>query len=165
MRATSVNLLRIAIPVAALLLLVRVTSAAGPPFPDPQLDRAVYDTAEVLSASTISEAEATIDAIELRTGAEVVVYTQIVEPGVSTEEAVAHAAALIDQWGIGRLGFDDGLVIFFDLHRGDTRHGQVQLYAAPGFEATYLSNSDRQRICSLIDRRRPSIGAVTVERT
>jgi len=146
MRATSVNLLRIAIPVAALLLLVRVTSAAGPPFPDPQLDRAVYDTAEVLSASTISEAEATIDAIELRTGAEVVVYTQIVEPGVSTEEAVAHAAALIDQWGIGRLGFDDGLVIFFDLHRGDTRHGQVQLYAGPGFEEAFLSNSERQQI-------------------
>ena len=25
-------------------------------------------------------------------------------------------------------------------------HGQVQLYAAPGFEATYLSNSERQAI-------------------
>jgi uncharacterized membrane protein YgcG len=52
---------------------------------------------------------------------------------------------LIDQWGIGRAGFDDGLVIFIDLEP-NLLHGQVQLYAAPGFEATYLSNSERQAI-------------------
>ena len=38
----------------------------------------------------------------------------------------------MDQWGVGRAGFDDGLVILFDLHEGDTCHGQVQLYAGPG---------------------------------
>ena len=56
----------------------------------------------------------------------------------------ARARALIDQWGVGRKGFDDGLAIFFDIDPSLV-HGQVQLYAAPGFEAAYLSNSERQR--------------------
>ena len=64
---------------------------------------------------------------------------------MTTEETEARARALIDQWGIGRPGFDDGMVVFFDIDPSG-QHGQVQLYAAPGFEATYLSNSDRQAI-------------------
>jgi uncharacterized membrane protein YgcG len=117
----------------------------GPPFPEPEVDRAVYDGAGILSPEAIVRAEATIDAIEARTGAEVVVYTQPVDYGVTTAETEARARALIDQWGVGRAGFDDGLAIFFDIDPSG-EHGQVQLYAAPGFEATYLSNSDRQRI-------------------
>jgi uncharacterized membrane protein YgcG len=146
MKASRVIVVRVAIALVALLLLGRVVSAAGPPFPDPVVDRAVYDTAEVLSPETIASAETTIDAIETRTGAEVVVYTQLVDPGVTTEETEAHAIALVDQWGIGRRGFDDGLVIFFDLHRGDAEHGQVQLYAGPGFQEAFLNNSERQQV-------------------
>ena len=63
----------------------------------------------------------------------------------TTEETEAKARALIDQWGIGRAGFNDGLVIFFDMDPS-LEHGQVQLYAAPGFEAAYLSNAERQAI-------------------
>ena len=48
----------------------------GPPFPEPVIDQAVYDYAGIFSAGAIANAEATIDAIEARTGAEVVVYTQ-----------------------------------------------------------------------------------------
>ena len=117
----------------------------GPPYPDPEIDRAVYDFAGILSPETIADAEATIDKIEARTGAEVVVYTEPADYGVSTEETEARARALIDQWGVGRAGFDDGLAIFFDIDPSK-EHGQVQLYGAPGFEATYLSNSDRQAI-------------------
>ena len=51
----------------------------------------------------------------------------------------------MDQWDVGRQGFDDGLVIFFDIDETG-RHGQVQLYAGPGFEAAFLSNSERQAI-------------------
>ncbi len=119
--------------------------APGPPFPDPETDRAVYDYAGILSPGEIVKAESTIDAIEARTGAEVVVYTQPVDYGVTNEETEARARALIDQWGIGRKGFDDGMVVFFDIDPSG-EHGQVQLYAAPGFEATYLSNEDRQKI-------------------
>ncbi|MBI3749173.1 MAG: DUF2207 domain-containing protein, partial [Chloroflexi bacterium] len=94
----------------------------------------------------ISSAEATIDAIEARTAAGIVVYTQ--DSGtydLTTDATRAKAAALIDQWGVGRAGFDDGLAIFFDLDP-TLRHGQVQLYAGPGFEAAYLSNEERQAI-------------------
>ena len=104
----------------------------GPPYPDPEVDRAVYDFAGVLTPETIADAEATIDKIEARTGAEVVVYTEPADYGVSTEETEARARALIDQWGVGRAGFDDGLAIFFDIDPSK-EHGQVQLYAAPRF--------------------------------
>ena len=130
-----------------------VTSAAspaapppGPPFPAPTDGRAVYDFAGVLSPEAISSAESTIDAIEARTAAEIVVYTQ--DSGtydLTTDETRAKAAALIDQWGVGRAGFDDGLAIFFDLDPS-LQHGQVQLYAGPGFEAAFLSNEERQAI-------------------
>ena len=117
----------------------------GPPFPDPIENQAVYDFAGILSSEAIVEAEATIDAIETRTGAEVVVFSQLVDYGVTTEETESRARALIDQWGIGRAGFDDGMVVFFDIDPS-LEHGQVQLYAARGFEATFLTNSERQSI-------------------
>ena len=49
----------------------------GPPFPDPVDGRAVYDNAGILSPDAIVRAESVIDGIEARTGAEVVVYTQL----------------------------------------------------------------------------------------
>lgn len=130
---------------ALLLFAPGAIRAAGPPFPDPIEGQAVYDEAGILSAGVIADAEAVIDAIEARTAAEVVVYTQLVDYGVTTDETVTHAAALIDQWGVGRAGFDDGLAVFFDIDPS-LEHGQVQLYAAPGFEATFLTNSERQSI-------------------
>jgi uncharacterized membrane protein YgcG len=117
---------------------------AGPPFPEPEIDRAVYDFAGVFSPETIASVEATIDRIEERTKAEVVVYTQVVD-FATTEETERRARALIDQWGVGRRGFDDGLAVFFDFEPGRSS-GQVQLYAAPGFAATFLTNSERQSI-------------------
>jgi uncharacterized membrane protein YgcG len=117
----------------------------GPPFPAPEVDRAVYDYAGILSPEAIAAAEATIDGIEARTGSEVVVYTQDSGTFPSTEETEAKARALMDQWGVGRKGFNDGLVIFFDM-QPNLEHGQVQLYAGPGFEAAFLSNEERQAI-------------------
>jgi len=133
---------------AAGLLLAGTASAApppGPPFPQPETDRAVYDYAGILSPGAITDAERVIDAIEARTGAEVVVYTQDSGGFPSTDETMVKARALMDQWGVGRKGFNDGLVIFFDM-QPNLQHGQVQLYAGPGFESTFLSNSERQAI-------------------
>jgi uncharacterized membrane protein YgcG len=120
--------------------------AAGPPFPDPVLDQAVYDQAGALREETRRQVEAAIDAIEQRTGAEVVVYTQLVPGWTSDADAENHAIALMDQWGIGRRGFDDGLVILYDLYEEDPCHGRVQLYAGPGYRATFLDNGERQAI-------------------
>jgi len=117
----------------------------GPPFPDPTSNVAVYDTASIFAPETIASAERTIDAIEARTGAEVVVYSQLVEDGRSTEDADRDARALMDEWGVGRKGFDDGLVILFDMYPG-REHGQVILYGGPGFRATFLDNKAKQQI-------------------
>ena len=61
----------------ATLVLTAVAAAAGPPFPDPIDTVAVYDTADALRGATEAAIEERIDAIEARTGAEVVVYTQV----------------------------------------------------------------------------------------
>ncbi|HYX10479.1 MAG TPA: TPM domain-containing protein, partial [Candidatus Acidoferrum sp.] len=136
-----------AVTAAALLVLAvaRVSIAAGPPYPDPIPGIHVYDTADALTGADIGAAEKQIQAIEARTGAQIVVYTQVKPESDTPEAAEADAAALGTQWGVGRKGFDDGLVILFDLEP-NLCHGQVQLYAAKGFAAAFLSNSDRQRI-------------------
>ena len=117
----------------------------GPPFPQPVVNQAVYDFAGLFSADSIVKAETAIDAIETRTGSEVVVYTQNSGRFPTTDETEVKARQLMDQWGIGRAGINDGLVILFDM-QPNLQHGQVQLYAGPGFEAAYLSNEERQAI-------------------
>ncbi len=117
----------------------------GPPYPTPVAGQHVYDTAGVLSVATVAEAERISAGIEARTGSQVVVYTQLKPESDTPAAAEADARALIDQWGIGRAGLDDGLVVLFDLDE-TLRHGQVQLYAGSGFAAAYLSPSQRQTI-------------------
>lgn len=118
---------------------------AGPPYPDPVDGRVVYDFADVFQPATEARASAIIAGIEERTGAEVVVYTQVKPETDTVAEAEADAIALIDQWGVGRQGFDDGLAILFDMDES-LCHGQVQLYAGPGYRAAFLSNEERQHI-------------------
>ena len=116
----------------------------GPPFPEPITSVAVYDYAAVISPEVIRRLDNSIDAIEERTGAEIVIYTQVKASANSPSATESDAIALIDQWGVGREGFDDGMAIFFNLT--DECHGQVQLYAAPGYRAAYLTNAERQAI-------------------
>jgi uncharacterized membrane protein YgcG len=141
-RSAAAALVALALPAAVALGADPVPP--GPPFPEPEIERAVYDHAGVFSAATIAEVEATIDAIEERTGAEVAVYTQV-KPGSDEASTERDAIALVDQWGIGRRGFDDGLAIFFNFEVS-LRTGQVQLYAGPGYRAAFLSNAERQAI-------------------
>ena len=129
-----------------LLALPSILSAAGPPYPDPVEGQVVYDFADVLAPATEVEATDTIEGIEARTGAEVVVYTQVKPSSDTPAKAEEDAIALMDQWGIGRAGFDDGLVILFDMDEQAGCHGQVQLYAGSGYRATFLSNEERQAI-------------------
>ncbi|MGH2356391.1 MAG: TPM domain-containing protein [Candidatus Limnocylindria bacterium] len=112
-------------------------SAAGPPFPDPVFDQAVYDEAELLSPTVEAALEERIDAIETRSGAEIVIYTEHYTD-LSGDENLSNAAALMDQWGIGRSGFDDGLVILIakDPDPGETI---VSTYAGAGFIGAYAN--------------------------
>jgi uncharacterized membrane protein YgcG len=139
---------RAGIPSLALALALLGASAlraAGPPFPDPIPGQWVYDEANVFRPATVATVQAQIQGIRDRTGAEVVVYSQVVGSFVDKATAESDARALMDQWGVGRRGFDDGLVILFDLDTSRI-HGQVQLYAGPGYAATFLSNGERQAI-------------------
>lgn len=119
--------------------------APGPPWPEPIDGVRVYDFADVLADDVVVAVGHTIADIDDRTGAQVVVYTQVKPESDTTAKAEQDAISLMDAWGIGRKGIDDGLLILFDLD--ETRcHGQVQLYAGPGYRASYLTNEDRQRI-------------------
>ena len=118
----------------------------GPPFPAPVDGRYVYDYGGILSPATEASAQKTIEGIRERTSAQVVVYTQASgESELTPSETLAKAKALLEQWGVGRRGFDDGLVIFVDLDES-LRHGQVQLFAGGGYQNAYLSESERQAI-------------------
>jgi len=119
--------------------------AAGPPFPAPVNGVVVYDYAGIFKPATEASLTSSINGIEDRTGAEIVVYTQLKPQSDTPELAEQDAIALIDQWGVGRKGFDDGLAILFDMDRTKC-HGQIQLYAGPGFRAAILSNEERQAI-------------------
>jgi uncharacterized membrane protein YgcG len=121
------------------------TPPAGPPYPDAVTGQRVYDYAGIFSPGAIAQAEQTILAIEQRTGAQVAVYTQVKPESNSLDRANQDALDLMNQWGVGRKGFDDGLVILFDM-QDNLRHGQVSLYAGSGFKATFLTDSDRQAI-------------------
>ena len=129
---------------ALLLLSAAGALAAGPPFPDPVEGQAVYDTAGILSAETEAELESIIDAAETRSGAEMVVYTQVT-PGISEDENLENARALVDQWGIGRSGFDDSLVLMIGMEQ-DLIHGKVSLFGGSGFNGAYASESELQEI-------------------
>jgi uncharacterized membrane protein YgcG len=128
----------------ALAAPVLAAPPAGPPFPDATPGQYVYDYAGIFSQSTTQTVQDMIVAINQRTSAGIVVYTQV-KPGVTTDETVQDANALIEQWGVGRKGFDDGLAILFNMDES-LCHGQVQLYAGPGYAAAFLSNSERQSI-------------------
>jgi uncharacterized membrane protein YgcG len=134
-----------AILVPQLAGIAQAAPPPGPPYPEPVTGQRVYDYAGIFSQGTITSAEATIRTIEERTGAQVAVYSQVKPESNTLDEANADALALMNQWGVGRKGFDDGLVILFDME--DNRiHGQCSLYAGSGFKATYLTDSQRQAI-------------------
>ena len=135
------------IAVLALTLVGVATALAshppGPPFHDPVPGQRVYDDAGDFLPATIVEAERIIKGVEERTGAQVAVLSQGLDHSPTYDEALGHAQALMREWGVGRKGFDDGLVILFDLD--PTRvHGQVILWAGDGYRSHFLSDAERQ---------------------
>jgi len=129
---------------ALLALTAGLALAAGPPFPNPVEGQAVYDTAELLSAEVEAQIDARIDAIEARTGAEIVVYTQDVSD-ISEDDNLASAKSLIDQWGIGRSGFDDGVVLMVGLDP-DPGESRVSLFGGAGFLGAYANEGALKEI-------------------
>jgi len=130
--------------VLGFVLATGVAAAAGPPYPNPVDGQRVYDTAGAFAPDTAERAERIIRAIETRTGAQIAVYTQV-KPGADRDATESDARALMDQWGVGRRGFDDGLVILFNLDQ-TLKHGQVNLYGGAGYNFAYQGVEERQSL-------------------
>lgn len=120
----------------------RSAPQAGPPYPERISGEVVYDLAGVLGPPTEATASQLILSVEELSGVQVVVYTQV-KPGATPNSTERDAAALMDQWGVGQSGADDGLAILFNLDE-TLCHGQVQLFGGPGYRANYLSDGERQ---------------------
>jgi uncharacterized membrane protein YgcG len=113
-------------------------------FPDPVPGKAVYDPAGAIDPDLEQAMEAQVDAIEARSGAELAIYVQV-DDAATADSNLASARALLDQWGVGRAGYDDGLVMLISFE-SNLRHGQAHYYAGAGFLRGYLSQSDLQSI-------------------
>jgi uncharacterized membrane protein YgcG len=134
----------------AVAVLVGAFALAGPVagivLPPSQPGVSVYDLAHAWQPSTVAQAQATADAIRARTQAEIAIVS--IPTGlssVSTDIAKTDALLIMNTWGVGRAGVNDGLVVLFDLD--DTlQHGQVYLYTGQGFRDLYLSDEEAQSI-------------------
>jgi uncharacterized membrane protein YgcG len=145
-------------PIVAIVLLVSVDfvvpwalsafGGSGTAFPPPTLDRSVYDPAGAVSPETETELEARIDAIENRSGAEMVIYVRVA-PDVTDDSNLADARGLMDKWGIGRRGFDDGFVILLSFFDSSFEHGSLSTYAGSGFKAVYFSEEPQTALRDL----------------
>jgi uncharacterized membrane protein YgcG len=102
----------------------------------------VYDFASIWSTDTKAAAQQVIDGIKARTGAEVAVVSwPSGESSVSTGGAAVDARLIMDTWGVGRAGVNDGLVVLFDMDTTN-RHGQVYLATGSGYRDQYLSDAE-----------------------
>lgn len=124
---------------------VNPLSAGAGRFPPPQEGRAVYDPAGAISPQIEAVLETQIDEIEARSGAELVVYARV-HPSATPESNLADARALIDQWGIGRAGYDDGFVILLSFTDTTFQHGELSTFAGGGFHAVYLPEEDQRAV-------------------
>jgi uncharacterized membrane protein YgcG len=129
---------------ALLALTPLLALAAGPPYPEPVEDQAVYDEAGMLDEASIAQIEGLIDAMEAEVGAEMVVYTEN-NPDISEDRNLENARALVDQWRIGRAGFDDGVVLMIALDP-DPGESRVSLFGGSGFIGSYASEDQLQAI-------------------
>jgi uncharacterized membrane protein YgcG len=75
-----------------------------------------------------------------------VVYTEH-NPDISEAQNFENARALVDQWGIGRAGFDDGVVLLVALDP-DPGESRVALFGGSGFISSYASEVQLQEIIS-----------------
>ena len=120
------------------------SSSGAHRFPDPVKGQRVYDPAGAFDPAVEQALESQVDAIEARSGAQIAIYVQV--DGSATEDSNKEAArALLDEWGVGRKGFDDGLVWLISLE-SNLVHGKVSYYAGAGFLRGYMSQGDLQSV-------------------
>jgi uncharacterized membrane protein YgcG len=109
----------------------------------------VYDYARIWSSAAVDQAQSVAQAIRDRTQAELAIVSwPSDDPDVSTDTARADAITIMDAWGVGRQGVNDGLVVLFDMNEGSRAHGQIYLYAGRGFLEQYLNEDEAAAVVS-----------------
>jgi uncharacterized membrane protein YgcG len=107
----------------------------------------VYDLAAIWTSDTEAQAQAVAASIRARTEAQLAIVSWPSEDfDVSTETARIDALTIINTWGVGRKGVDDGLVVLFDMNEGSTNHGEIYLYAGKGFVDRYMNPDEAAAI-------------------
>ena len=107
----------------------------------------VYDIAEIWGQPAESEAQLIAESIRARTQAQLAIVSWPSEHfDVSTETARIDALTIMNTWGVGRQGVDDGLVVLFDMDRNSKDHGQIYLYAGKGFVDLYMNPDEARQI-------------------
>ena len=115
--------------------------------PPSQEGRYVSDLAGIWSQGAIDQAQSTAAAIRDRTGAQLAIVSWPSDDSdVSTGTARADAITIMDTWGVGRAGIDDGLVVLFDMDLQSQLHGQIYLYAGSGFLDRYLNEDEASAV-------------------
>lgn len=114
------------------LLLVFLATGCGQVQPaegfgSPEAGRRVYDRSGTLSASEVRYLEERAERVA-EAGAPVIVYLRVRDADYDDTER--DASDLMEAWDVqSARDARDGVVIFFNLKPGDTRHGQVALFA------------------------------------
>lgn len=141
------------VPLAAVSAVLAVASIAAPlalaqmTLPPSREGVYVYDLAEIWGTPAELEAQQIAEAIRARTEAQLAIVSWPSDHfDVSTETARADAITIMNTWGVGRQGINDGLVVLFDMDEGDKEHGQIYLYAGSGFLERYMNEDEARDI-------------------
>lgn len=116
--------------------------------PPSQEGRQVYDFAGIWRADTIASAEQTADRLRAQTGVQMAIVS--IPSGfssVDTGDAEQTAKDIMDAWGVGQAGVDNGIVVLFDMDRS-LRHGQIYIYGGRGVISKYVSADAAQHIAN-----------------
>jgi uncharacterized membrane protein YgcG len=137
-----------AVLLATAIALVVAPLALAFDLPPSQAGRSVYDFAGIWSSSTIDAAEQTADRLRSQTGVQMaIVSIPSGESSVDTSEAEQTAKDIMDAWGVGQAGVDNGIVVLFDLDTS-LRHGQIYIYGGRGIVRLYLSPAAAQNVAN-----------------
>ena len=114
--------------------------------PPSQAGKSVYDFAGIWTSATVDAAQQTADRLRSQTGVQMAILSvPSGESSVGTAEAAQTAKDIMDAWGVGQAGVDNGIVVLFDLDE-TLRHGQIYVYGGRGIISRYLSAAAAQNV-------------------
>src|SRR4051794_20237752 len=128
------------------ILFGAVAPALAIDLPPTQTGVYVYDLAGIWSPATRASAQRIAETIRTRTEAQLAIVSLPTGfSSVDLQDAKVDALTIMNTWGVGRRGINDGLVVLFDMDTS-LRHGQLYMYAGSGFQDRYLTEDESTAI-------------------